>query len=225
MHHEHSRKQSLQQKIHEFAKTSNGELVLTAALAVADTIGLTKDEAKSSVMKAAIQSLSQPVVVSVYADLPESTIEMLAEGNYSEFLRITGGTSGTTFDPKAIKYNAVALLAVLIPMVQPVLDRNPTAIGLAAAGLAAGLAALKDQWKQEVTGDDAEIILILKNMTAFRNTRTVSKLALLNEINSSRNIRGTSAFSETHFENSLQRLLTYRFVDYDNAAENVTLKS
>lgn len=215
---------TLKQQMYYNARELNGKVAFSAALAVANALQLEDNQARSAAQSAAMQSLIKPVVVSVYADLPEATIDMLQRGDLPEFLVTKGDTGDRNFNPMAVKYNAAALMALLIPMVQPIMDGNPKAIELAAAALVAGLVVLKKQWKQQVTGDDAEVIIILKKMTNFERTLSASEAFLLAEINDSRRLRGVPALTKADFDSSVQRLLAYEFIDYDKAAAEITLK-
>lgn len=209
----------------EHARTKNGELITKAALAVAKELDIARDESMGQVNTAMLASLVRPVAVSKYGDLSESTIDMLVNNNKMEMMVAGQSSRRAAFDPWAIKYNPGALLALLIPLVQPVLTRDPTSIVLAAAGLIAGFAALGGQWRQMVTGDDAELIVMLKHSSTFSNNANMSEALLLEEVNNARVARSNTQMSINEFNASIQRLLAYKFIDYDSAQKVVKLNS
>lgn len=209
----------------EHARTKNGEMITTAALAVVKELDMARDESSGHVNTAILASLVRPVAVSMYRDLSESRIDMLANNNTLEMIVAGQSSRRAAFDPWAIKYNPGALMALLIPLVQPVITRDPTTIILAAAGLIAGFAALGGQWRQMVTGDDAELIVMLKHSSTFSNNATMSEALLLQEVNNTRVARSSAQMSIGEFNASIQRLIAYKFIDYDSAEKTVTLNS
>lgn len=210
----------LKVRMREAAKAENGRVVMSAATAAALAANLSVADARQYAYEAMMQSLITPVVMSAYEDLSDDIVEMLAEGRKPELITDSPYRGGV-FDPSATKYNFGALVGLLFPLIQPVIEKNSANFAYATAAMIAGIIALWPTLKTQVTGIDAELVVELGRYASPGRTSPMPESDLFMHVNNDRAARYDAPLPLAEFKESISRLVAYGFFHQDNGSNSV----
>ncbi len=208
-------------RIREAAKQSNGATVSKAIVDAAAKLGLGKKEIDTYLDKALTRSLTSVVVRSRYDGLTQEQVNMLAEGQNPQLIKIGAPANAAPFDPTARIYNFSALFSILIPMIGTFIEKNPTSITIAVLAFVAGFSDMKDNFGRKVSGVEGELIFTLYSVATPSKKSIVTLPTLLTAINNARVIRVEPQLSQSEFLATITQLQALGFIEYDNALQIV----